>query len=92
MCVCVCTHTRVQAQPCLTLATSWTVADQAPLSMGFPRQEYWSELPSPPPRDRPDPGIEPTSPVLAGGFFTSESPGKPSEYYYLKWMPLRFRA
>ena len=42
-----------------------TVARQAPLSMGFPRQEYWSELPFPPPRDLPDQGIEPTSPALA---------------------------
>ena len=49
--------------------------------MGFFRQEYWSELPFPSPEDLPDPGIKPTSPVapaLAGGFFTSEPPGKPS--------------
>ena len=55
---------------CLTL---WTVALQAPLSMGFSRQEYWNELPFPPPGDRPDPGIELTSllsPALAGRFFT----------------------
>ena len=51
------------------LATPWTVAHQAPLSMGFPRQEYWSGLPRPSPGDLPDPGIEPTSPALAGGFF-----------------------
>ena len=43
-------------------ATSWTVARQVPLSMGFPRQEYWSGLPFPPPGDLPDPGIEPESP------------------------------
>ena len=52
--------------------TSWTVACRAPLSMGFPRQEYWSGLPSPPPGDLPDPKIEPTFPVssaLAGEFF-----------------------
>ena len=51
--------------------TPWTVARQAPLSMGFSRQEYWSEWPCPPPRDLPDPGIEPRSPVspaLAGRF------------------------
>ena len=48
--------------------TPWTVAYQAPLSMGFPRQEYWSWLPFPSPGDLPDPGIEPTS-ALAGGFF-----------------------
>ena len=44
--------------------TPWTVACQAPLSMGFPRQGYWSGLPFPPPRDLPDPGIGPTYPVL----------------------------
>ena len=45
--------------------------------MGFPRQEYWSGLPFPPPGDLSDPGIEPASPTLAGGFFTTEPPGKP---------------
>ena len=44
-------------------ATSWTIAHQAPLSMGFPRQEYWSGLPCPPPGDLPHPGMETTSPV-----------------------------
>ena len=55
-------------------ATLSTVAHQAPLSMGFCRQEYWSGLPFPFPGDLPDPGIEPespTSPALAGGFFTT---------------------
>ena len=58
----------------------WTVAPQAPLSMGFSRQEYWSGLPCPPPGDLPDPGIEPVSPIspaLAGRFFTQMPPGKP---------------
>ena len=50
-------------------ATPWTVALQAPLSMGFPRQEYWSVLPFPSPGDLPDPGIRPSFPALAGGFF-----------------------
>ena len=50
---------------------------QAPLSMGFPRQEYWSGLPFPPPEDLPDPGFELVSPTLAGGFFTDGPPGKP---------------
>ena len=50
---------------------------QAPLSMGFPGQEYWSGLQFPPPGDLPDPDIEPVSPALAGGFFTTEPPGKP---------------
>ena len=51
--------------------------------MRFPRQEYWSGLPFPPPGDLPNPGIEPRSPVLAGGFFTTEPPGKPSFKKYL---------
>ena len=58
------------------LATLWTVVRQAPLSMGFSRQEYWSGLPFPSPGDLPDPGLEPASPVspaLAGGFFTTSS-------------------
>ena len=52
------------------LATPRTVACQSPLSMGFPRQEYRSGLPCPPPGDLPDPGIKPASPALAGGFST----------------------
>ena len=64
---------------CLTLVTPWTVACQAPLSMGFPRQEYWSGFPFPSPGDFPDPGIKPTSPALAGGFFTVEPLGQPKE-------------
>ena len=55
--------------------TPWTVAWQAPLSMGFSRQENWSGLPCPPPGDLSDPEMEPKSPALASGFFTSESPG-----------------
>ena len=58
--------------------TPWAVAQQAPLSMGFSRQEYWSELPFPPPGDVPDPGIEPMYPALAGRFFTTVPPGKPN--------------
>ena len=50
---------------------------QAPLSMGFSRQEYWSGSPFPTPGDLPNPGIEPVSPALAGRFFTTEAPGKP---------------
>ena len=56
------------------LVTPGTVARQAPLSMGFSRQEYWSGLPCPPPGDLPNPGVEPVSlmsPALAGGFFTT---------------------
>ena len=60
-------------------ATPWAVACQAPLSMGFSRQEYWSGLPFPPPGDLPNPGTEPmflVFPALAGGFFTTELPLK----------------
>ena len=49
-------------QSCLTLCNLWTIAHQAPLSMGFSRQEYWSGLPFPSSGDLPDPGIEPRSP------------------------------
>ena len=55
----------------------WTVARQAPLSMDFSRQEYWSELLFPTPGDLPDSGIELVSPALGGGFFTTAPPGKP---------------
>jgi len=48
--------------------------------MGFPKQEYWRRLPSPPPANLPDPGIQPMSPALAGGFFTTESPRKAKTY------------
>ena len=48
------------------------------MSIGFSRQEYWSGLPFPPPGDLPNPGMEPASPALAGGVFTSELPGKPT--------------
>ena len=62
-------------QSCPT-QTPWTIARQAPLSMGLLRQEYWSGLPFPSPGDHPDPGFEPAFPVLAGRFFTTEPPGK----------------
>ena len=54
--------------------TPWTLARQAPLFMGFFRQECWSGLPFPSPGDLPDPGIEPASPALTGGFFIIEPP------------------
>ena len=57
-------------------ATPWTVAHQAPLSIGFSRQEHWSVLPFPSPGDLPDPGIEPRSPALQADALTSEPPGK----------------
>ena len=59
-------------------ATPWTIAHQASLSMERSRQESWSELPFPSPGDLPNLGIEPTSPALAGKFFTTEAPGKPT--------------
>ena len=63
-------------------ATSWTVAHQAPLSMGFFRQEYWDGLPFPTPGNLPNPEIVPrslTSPALAGRFFTTEPPWESKE-------------
>ena len=54
-----------------SFVTSWTVAHQPPLFMGFSRQEYWSRFPCCPPGDLPDPGMEPGSPALLGGFFTT---------------------
>ena len=77
MCVCVCSVVSDSV-------TLWTVAHQAPLSVEFSRQEYWSRLPYPTPGDLPDPGIEPkspASPALAGGFFTTAPPGKPVYRY-----------
>ena len=64
----------------LFIAIAWTVAHQAPLSMGFSRQEYWSGLPFPSPGDLPHPGIEPGSPVLQANSLLSESAGKQVQY------------
>ena len=61
----------------LLFVTLWTVAYQAPPSMGFSRQEYWLGLPFPSPEDLPDPGIKPRSPALEADTLTSEIPGKP---------------
>ena len=58
-------------------ATPWTIAYQAPLSMGFSRQECWSGLPFPSPGDLPNPGIEPRSLALQEDTLLSEPPGKP---------------
>ena len=71
MCVLSCfSHVRL-------FATLWTVAHQAPLSMGFSRQEYWSGLPLLSPGDLPDPGVEPGSPALQAHSLASEPAGKP---------------
>ena len=65
------------AKLCLTLATPWTVACQAPLSMEFSRQQHWSGLPLSSPGDLPDPGIESRSPALQADSLSSEPPWKP---------------
>ena len=68
-----------QNHSCVRLfATPWTVAHQAPPSMGFSRQEYWRGLPLPSPGDLPDPGIEPRSPALEADALTTEPPGDKS--------------
>ena len=70
------------ANSCLSLlGPPWTVACQAPLSLGFPRKEYWSRFAFPSPVYLPDPGMETASPALAGRFFTTEPPGKPPHVY-----------
>ena len=69
---------KAKSLSCVRLfATPWTVAHQAPPSMGFSRQEYWSGLSFPSPGDLPDTGIEPRSPALEADTLTSEPPGKP---------------
>ena len=68
----------VKSLSCVRLfETLWTVAHQAPPSIGFSRQEYWSGLPFPSPGDLPNPGIEPRSPAWQADALTSEPPGKP---------------
>ena len=62
-------------------ATPWTVAHQAPLPMGFSRQEYWSGMPFPSPGDLPNPGNESGSPALQTDALLSEPPGKPFILY-----------
>ena len=83
---CFCTivsQTMISQIPCVCIscvqlfATPWTVAHQAPTSMGFSRQEYWSGLPFASPGDLPNPGIEPRSPALQADALTSGPPGKP---------------
>ena len=73
------------AKSCLTLVTPWTVAHQAPLSMGFPRQEYWNGLPFQSPGDLPSSEIEPGSPALQVDSLLPESGklGKPNKYIHI---------
>ena len=68
---------RLGAKSCPILVTPRTVAYQAPLSMGFSRQEHWSRLPFPSPGDLPELGIEPGSPALQADSLLTELPGKP---------------
>ena len=74
----------ISAPSCRLFETRWTVACQAPLSMGLSQKAYWSGLLFPPPGDLPDPDIKPESPALAGGFFTIESSGKLKVDVHLK--------
>ena len=71
----------VQTCPTLCDPVDRTVAHEAPLSMGFSRQEIWSRFPCPPPGDLPDPGIEPESPALAGGFCITSPTWEASSHY-----------
>ena len=76
----------VKSLSCVWLfGTPWTVAHQVPLSVGFPRQGYWSGLPFPSPGDLPDPGIEP--PAWTSGLFTTELAGKPYINIYTHTRP-----
>ena len=80
----VCAHVHAQLlQSCPTLCDPWTVAYQAPLSMGFSRQEYWSGLACPPPGDLPDSGIRPTSLALKADSLPTVPPGKPYRTFHL---------
>ena len=85
MCACVCVCVCVCVSD--SFVTRWTIAVQAPLSMGLTRQEHCSELPFTSAGDLPHPGIEPvsTSLALVGGFFTNEPPGKPKHTAYFKY-------
>ena len=80
VCVCVKSLSRVWL-----FATPWTIAHQAPLSMGFSRQEYWSGVPFPSPGDLPNPGIEPRSPALQADALTSEPPGKKRQCFMKRY-------
>ena len=79
-CLCVCERVLSCFSHDQLFSTLWAVPYQAPLSMELSRQEHWSWLPCPPPRDLPNPGIKPMSlmsPALAGGFFTTSATWKP---------------
>ena len=79
-------------QSCPALCNPRTVANQAHLSMGFSRQEYWTGLPCPPPGVLPNPRIESASPALAGGLFATEPPGKPEGVPWIRIVILRYKS
>ena len=79
----------VCASHSVMFVTPWTVAHQAPLSMGFSRQEYWSGLPFPSPGDLPNPGIKPGSPALQADSLPSEPPCKPLFLVRIMFMAMR---
>ena len=85
-CVCVCAQSFSQVR---LFVIPWTIACQAPMSMGFSRQECWSGLPFPSPGDLPDPGIKPRSPALQADTLPSETPGKPFFFLLLDVLKLR---
>ena len=82
LCGCCCCY--FVAKLCPTLVTPWTIAHQAPLSLEFPRQEYWSGSPFPSLGKHPDLEIKPASPALASGFFTTEPLGRAIERHKLR--------
>ena len=85
LCVCVCVYVCAHVlSPVRLFVTPGTVACQAPRSMGFSKQEYWSVLPFPSPRELPEPGIEPVSLALAGGFVTTSATQEVPQIKYLK--------
>ena len=106
VCVCVCVYMHVYSEhvwECMCMLSHsvisksfeipWAVAQQDPLFIGFSRQEYWSGLPIPSSGDLPNPGMKPESsvaPTLAGGFFTTEAPGKPLGMCIQFLMPLNY--
>ena len=87
ICQChICTHYLHLVQSLsrvLLFLTLWTVACQAPLSLGLSKQEHWSGFSFPSPGDPPNPGIEPVSSALAGRFFTTQPPGKPPRLFLI---------
>ena len=78
--VSLCVHVSAVLSHVRLFVTPWTVACQAPLSMGFSRKEYWSGLPSPSPGDLPEPWVKSTSPALVSRFFTTAPQGSPLRF------------